>query len=129
MTEKRFVLDTNAVIFLTSRGNVVPLSLEKELNGAELFISVITEIELFAKPAMLSDEEEILRAFLSDKIHIIDLTNEIKQEVIAFRRSTKHKLPDCIVAATAIILNAMLLTADSKLLHINWPGFKTKNIY
>ncbi|GBU21842.1 hypothetical protein R80B4_01744 [Fibrobacteres bacterium R8-0-B4] len=127
MTENRLVLDTNAVIFLTTVGSVIPADLEKELDGAELFISVITEIELFARPTLSSDEEKCLRAFLSDRVHVIDLTSEIKHEVIVFRRSTKHKLPDCIVAATAIVLDAMLLTADSKLLHIKWPGFKTKS--
>jgi predicted nucleic acid-binding protein len=128
MTETRFVLDTNAVIFLTARGNVIPSNLEKELDMAELFISVITEIELFAKPALLPNEEENLRAFLSDRTFIINLTNEIKKEVIALRRSTKHKLPDCIVAATAIVQDAILLTADARLLHLKWPGLKTKDI-
>jgi predicted nucleic acid-binding protein len=128
MTETRFVLDTNAVIFLTTSGNMIPLVLENELDRAELFISVITEIELFAKPVLPSDEEENLRAFLSDRIHIIDLTDEIKKEVIALRRTTKHKLPDCIVAATAIVIDATLMTADARLLRLTWPGFKTKNI-
>jgi predicted nucleic acid-binding protein len=128
MTKSRFVLDTNAVIFLTTRGNVIPSGLENDLDEADLFISVITEIELFAKPELPSDEEKNLRVFLSDRISIIDLTNEIKKEVIALRRSTKYKLPDCIVAATAIVLNATLLTADVKLLRLEWHDFKAKNI-
>jgi predicted nucleic acid-binding protein len=128
MTESRFVLDTNAVVFLTTRGNVIPSGLENDLDGADLFISVITEIELFAKPELSPDEEENLRAFLSDRISIIDLTNEIKKEAITLRRSTKHKLPDCIVAATAIVLNATLLTADVRLVRLEWQGFKVKNI-
>jgi predicted nucleic acid-binding protein len=128
MIKNRFVLDTNAVIFLTTKGNVIPSCLENDLDEADLFISVITEIELFAKPELPSDEEEKLRIFLTDRISIIDLTNEIKKEVIALRRSTKHKLPDCIVAATAIVLNATLLTADVKLLRLERPGFKAKNI-
>jgi hypothetical protein len=52
MTENRFVLDTNAVIFLTAKGNVIPSGLENELNDADLFISVISEIELFSKPGL-----------------------------------------------------------------------------
>jgi len=128
MTENRFVLDTNAVIFLTTRGNVIPSSLENELDEADIFISVITEIELFSKPELPSDEEESLRSFLSDRISIVDITNEIKKVVIELRRTTKHKLPDCIVAATAIVLNATLLTADVRLLRLEYPGFKAKNI-
>jgi len=128
MTESRFVLDTNAVIFLTTRGNVIPPAIEYELDGADLFISVITEIELFAKPELPPDEEENLHIFFSDRISIIDLTSEIKKVVINLRRSTKYKLPDCIIAATAIVLNAPLLTADARLLRLEFPGFIAKNI-
>jgi len=128
MIKSRFVLDTNAVIFLTKRNNAIPPDFEKELNDADLFISVISEIELFSKPGLPPDEEENLRAFLSDRISIIDLTDEIKKETTALRRTVKHKLPDCIVAATAIVLNATLLTADEKLLRLEWTGFNAKNI-
>jgi predicted nucleic acid-binding protein len=74
------------------------------------------------------DEEENLHAFLSDRISIIDLTDEIKKETIALRRTARHKLPDCIVVATAIFLNATLLTADEKLLCLEWQGFNVRNI-
>ena len=43
-------------------------------------------------------------------------------------RSTKLKLPDCIIAATAIVLNAVLLTADTELLHLHYSGFTTKSL-
>jgi len=118
MTKNCFILDTNAIIFLTTKGNVISSNLEKELNDADLFISVISEIELFSKPELPPDEEENLRAFLSDRISVIDLTDQIKKETIALRRTAKHKLPDCIVAATAIVLNSILLTADEKLLQL-----------
>ena len=128
MTKNRFVLDTNAVIFLTTRGNVIPSDLEKKLDDADLFISVITEIELFSKPELPPDEEKNLRTFLFDKISIIDLTDEIKKETIALRRNVRQKLPDCIVAATSIVLNAALFTSDEKLLRLEWQGFNVKNI-
>jgi len=76
MPDGRFVLDTNAVIFLTAWGNVIPLDLQKE--------------------------------------------------TIALRRTTKLKLPDCIIAASAIVQNAVLLTADTELLHLNKHGYKAK---
>ena len=128
MIENRFVLDTNAIIFLTTRGNVIPSALENALNEATLFTSVISEIELFSKPALPPDEEENLRSFLSERI-IINLTNEIKKETIALRRSTRLKLPDGIVAATSIVLDAPLLTDDKALLNLSWPGFHAQNIF
>jgi len=123
-----FVLDTNAVIFLTTKGNVISSNLEYELNQAELCISVISELELFSKPALPPDEEKNLRAFLSDRILIIDLINAVKKETIALRRTARLKLPDCIVAATAVVQNAVLLTADKELLALSWPGLHTQNL-
>jgi predicted nucleic acid-binding protein len=127
MTKNKFVLDTNAVIFLTTTGNAIPSSLQDELDEAALFISVITEIELFSKPEMPLDEEEKLRSFLSQRITIMDISSAIKEETIALRRSTRRKLPDCIIAATSIILDAVLLTNDDHLLDLSWPGLRTQN--
>ena len=129
MTENRFVLDTNAVIVLTAGDNATTSDLENKLKAADLFISVISEIELFSKPSLPPDEEENLRAFLAERTIIIDLTDDVKNETITLRRSVKLKLPDCIVAATAVVLDSVLLTADKELLRLNWPGLRTQNIY
>ena len=128
MAENRFVLDTNAVIFLTTKGNTVPTDLYNILNKADLFISAITEIELFVKPTMLPDEEEKLRGFITDRLLVIDLTSDVKNKTIELRRAIKLKLPDCIIAATAITLNAILLTADNELLRLEWPGYNVKDL-
>jgi len=60
---------------------------------------------------------------------LVELTDAVKKETIALRRNIRHKLPDCIVAATASVLNAVLLTADKKLLNLSWPGLKTQNVF
>ena len=127
MAENCFVLDTNAVIFLTTKGNTLSLDLQKELNEATLFISAITEIELFSKSELPTDEEEKLRGFISERLPVINLTNTVKKETIKLRRITKLKLPDCIVAATAITQNAILLTSDKELLRLDWFGYKAKD--
>ena len=128
MIENRFVLDTNAVIFITTQGNVISSKLQGELDEADLLISGITEIELFAKAGLPPLEEERLRSFLSERIHIVDLTVDVKNETIALRRTTKLKLPDCTIAATSIIFDAVLLTDDRDLLNLSWPSLRTKNI-
>lgn len=43
---------------------------------------------------------------------IIDVNSMIKQETIIIRRNYGLKLPDCIVAATAIYLDLPLITSD-----------------
>ena len=46
MTESRFVLDTNAIIFLTTGDNTATAELKDKLKAADLFISVISDKEL-----------------------------------------------------------------------------------
>jgi len=128
MNENRFLLDTNTVIYLTTEGNSISEELEKQLDEADLFISVISEIELFCKPEMPQNEEDNLRAFISQRLIVMDLSSAIKKETIKLRRNTKQKLPDCIVAATAIVLNAVLITADKRLLNVSLPGLRMQSI-
>ena len=127
MNNNRLLLDTGTIIFLTTKGSYIPPGLEDELNKSELLVSAVTEIELFANPLLPADEETKLRGFLKDKISIIDLTEPIKKEAIALRRNTELTFPDCIIAATVIVHNAVMLTSDNELLRLNWPKFKTIN--
>ena len=126
--EQRFVLDTNAVVFLTTAGNVIPAELQKVLGEADIFISIITEIELFSKPGLPQAEETNLCAFIMDKTSIVGINPAIKQQAIALRRATRIKLPDAIIAATAIALNAVLLTHDDQLLKLSWLDYRAQDI-
>ena len=128
MSNRGYVLDTNTIIFLTARGSVIPQSLQDDLDRADLFTSVVTEVELFGNPVLPADEEEKLRGFLSERITVIEFTDQVKKETIKLRRTTTLKLPDCMIAATVIVLNAVLLTADPELLRLNRPGYKARDI-
>jgi len=74
----------------------------------------------------LMKEKNYAFLFLSDLL-LLTLTSDVKNETIALRRANKLKLPDCIIAATAIVLNAKLLTSDSELLRLEWPGYDVNN--
>jgi predicted nucleic acid-binding protein len=103
------VLDTNAVLyFLGGR-------LREPLPQAQIYISVITEIELLSYPLLSSENESEIYAFLAD-VTVIDLSQDIKQATISLRRQYRFKLPDAIIVATARFLDAELLTNDIKLL-------------
>ena len=107
----KVVLDTNAVLyFLAGR-------LAHDLPHAEFFVSAITEMELLSYPLLRSNEEAEIHAFLDD-VTIVDLTREIKGSAIALRRQYRLKLPDAVIAATALYLQAELYTNDSTLLSI-----------
>ena len=58
-----------------------------------------------------SDEENNIKSLLLD-CKEISLTDEIKEKTIEIRKKYKTKLPDAIVAASAIVNNLPLITAD-----------------
>jgi predicted nucleic acid-binding protein len=90
-------------------------------------MSIITYIELLSFPDISADEEEQIKEFLPT-CEIIPLDDAIVQTTITFRRKTKRKVPDSIIAATAIETGSLLFTRDDHLLKADFPGLKTKSI-
>jgi predicted nucleic acid-binding protein len=126
MNGTKLVFDTCAVIKLLNQQYDLP-ALGIDVDEAQLFTSVIVRMELLSKRNITDKEELDIREFLDDLI-IVPLDNAIEQKAIEIRRAAAIKLPDCIVAATSIILNAVLLTDDHHLLNLSWPGLRTQNI-
>jgi predicted nucleic acid-binding protein len=112
-----YVFDTNVIIRHLNDGSSV-------LGKGKRFISVITEMEVLAKPHISPEAEQKALRFIKG-FTIVPLSDAIKHMAIRIRRegSPRLKLPDAIVAATAVILDAQLITADEKLRRLVWPGF------
>jgi predicted nucleic acid-binding protein len=113
-------------ILLDSTGVIKYLRNELSLddiggNGIERYISIITRMEALSYPDITPDEEKRAHDFLSS-CTVIPLDQRLEQEVIQFRRSSKRKLPDSIIAATAALLGITLLSHDPHLLKAVWPG-------
>jgi len=111
---KRYLLDTNAVIALL-QGNkeLFELSQSAEWIG----ISVITQIEFLAFSGLSNEDKQLFSQFLQ-RIDVIELTpkqNELIDLIIKLRQQYRVKLPDAIIAATALQHKASLVTADKQL--------------
>jgi len=126
MSGTNIVFDTCAVIKLIDQQYDLS-AIGLNIDEAQLLSSVIVRIELLSKRNMQDDEERDIREFL-DYLTIVPIDEEIEKKVIEIRRATSVKLPDCIVVATAIVLNAVLLTDDHHLLNLSLPGLRTQNI-
>lgn len=48
-----------------------------------------------------------------DQCYIVDFNDEIKRKTIQIKQKYKIKLPDAIIASTAIISDIPLITADA----------------
>jgi predicted nucleic acid-binding protein len=103
-----YLFDTNILIYLFNN------RLSDNLPRGRYGYSVITEIELLSFPALTEADTEIINDYLGN-IVLINLTEGIKQKTIRLRRACRIKLPDAIIAATAIDAGAVLLTNDKAL--------------
>ena len=109
----RYLLDTNAAIYLM-KGNVQiaepAVIAEAAKNPANL--SVISKIELLGWNAPNKTDADKCQAFVQDS-EVFPLTEEIVEKTIQLRRLPKKpKLPDCIIAATALVHNLTLLSRN-----------------
>lgn len=89
------------------------------LPTTDLFISVVTEIELLSYPGLSSSEETAINQALAALV-VVDVTTDVKIEAIRLRRINRLKHADAIVVATAAFLGAELWTNDIALLRV--PG-------
>jgi len=102
--------DTNIIVYLLG-GNA---RIAELLEGKEVYLSFITELELFGKKNLTASEKRKIHSFLGECI-VVDINASIKTTVIKLREKYALKLPDAIVAATAIEYNLPLFTADKQL--------------
>ena len=104
----RILCDTNTLIHLLGHNEDV----SDFLMGKQISISVITELELYGKQNMSSVEMSIVDMLIYN-CFVIDLLPAIKQLVKTIKQKYKIKLPDAIVAATALYLDIPLVTFDT----------------
>jgi len=107
-----YVLDTNVVIgFLAGTDWAVSFFEAASRSRSVLHISTITRMELLSFPQMTPQEEERISRFLS-LVQVRPLNDGIEETAIRIRRQYRMRLPDAIVAATALDIHAGLVSAD-----------------
>jgi predicted nucleic acid-binding protein len=109
MSGNSVFVDTNIVLYFL-RGDAAVVEM---LTGRNLIISFITELEVLAYPTLSAEEDAALKGFLSF-CNIIDINPEVKKIIVDLRKKYRLKLPDAMIAATAIYSNLPLITADKQ---------------
>ncbi|MEO9885193.1 MAG: type II toxin-antitoxin system VapC family toxin [Balneola sp.] len=108
------IVDTNIVFYLLA-GNK---KIESLLNETTVHIPFIVEIELLSHPSIAQKELELIRSFIKDSIQI-PYSDSLKELVIKIRRESKVKIPDAFIAASSLMTDFPLITADSDFKSIN----------
>ena len=108
--EQVVVIDTNVI----SRyfNNSLDSNLVSILETSSFKISVITRIELLSWDKYNSKQLEVLTDFVSN-CNIVYLDDNIVVKTIELRRKYKLKIPDAIIAASALLSNATLISLDN----------------
>jgi predicted nucleic acid-binding protein len=71
-------------------------------------------MELLGFPQMGLAEEQLIKDTLS-QLHYLPITRSIEDRAIQIRRTRRAKLPDALIAATAVEHGLELLTQDAGL--------------
>ncbi len=120
-----FILDTSAVIkYLKKTFPDKGLFYIDSVIDLDTSISVISRMELLGWKGNEHDYESA-KIFVAN-VDIIPMTEAIILKTIEVRREYKLKLPDAIIASTALVLNRTLL-ADNDLDFLRVPNLKYIN--
>lgn len=108
-----YLLDTNIIIyFLDSALPDKALDfIEFNLDESGSFMSVISKIELLGWQAPSAQTMRQVEKFVIDST-VLPLSDLIVEKTIELRRIQKIKLPDAVIAATAIANNLTLLSRN-----------------
>lgn len=121
-----YILDTSAYSkYVTAHLSNENMDLVTRVMLSQVTISVISKIELLSWRTNESLEEDT--RFFVRVAQVLALDEQIIDKTIEIRRKTKIKLPDAIIAATALVHNLTLSsTNDSDFLKV--PKLKYKSL-
>jgi predicted nucleic acid-binding protein len=111
MGQEKYLIDTNAIIDYL--GRKIPengMSFMNDVMDSIPIVSVISKIEILGFKTT-DKNYSILSDFMNDAI-VLNLSDDVVNWTISLRKSVNIKLPDAIIAATAIAHNLSLITRN-----------------
>ena len=117
MKDKKFLIDSNIIIYHLNGDCIATNFLSKHLNVC--CISQLTYIEVLSFTFTI-EQERIVKKLL-DTFTIIDITKHVSLQAVENRKIKKIKIADNIIASTAQVYELILVTrnvSDFKLLPI-----------
>jgi predicted nucleic acid-binding protein len=122
----KWLLDSNIIIDYLDKVPAVVRFLDM-IEDDIFYVSVITRIELMSHPRNTKQSEDAVLEFLS-YTEIVPLDVDVETIAIRLRQTTRLKLPDAIIAASAVAVDAVLITNDQRLASTNFSGLQTQTV-
>lgn len=115
MSGLEFLLDTNFLLGMMKSAPAVQTTLQRltPLTG-QCAYSAVTRMELLGFHGMTEAEETLIESRLRELTYL-PIDRRIEDSAIALRRLRRIKLPDALIAATALTHGLELLTLDEGL--------------
>ena len=115
MSGSKYLLDTNFILgLLSNTPQVLSEVATRKLLISECAYSAITRMEILGFTGITREEESLIRQRL-ERMTYLPVTRAIEDIAIDLRQARKVKLPDAVIAATAICAGLFLLTLDQHL--------------
>ena len=112
MEQSQYLIDTNAIIdYLGQKLPATSMEFMNQIIDKVPNISVISKIEVLGFNAP-EQHYQLLSDFMCDDT-VLDLTSSVVDTCIDIRKKNKTKLPDAIIAATAIVYDLVLITRNT----------------
>ena len=109
-----YTLDTNAILYyLKDDVHAVPVLRQLFAQNTPIYISAITELELFAFANLSAQEESLIEDLLAT-VSIIAVDSRIARLAPLARKSYALKVPDSVIAATAMFTGSTLITRNTR---------------
>lgn len=108
----RYLIDTNILIyFITGSASDEVLMNIKKILISSFFISIISRIEVLGWSKHTEESYRLTNELLKFST-IIPVDEAVANQAIHIRQQTNIKLPDAVIAATALNLSANLVTRN-----------------
>ena len=109
------LLDTNFILGMLKNSPEVSVILEREsLKANQCAYSAVTRMELLGFPGITPSEDALIRSRL-EHLTYLPIQLAVEDRAIQIRCSRRIKLPDALIAATALHHGLRLLTLDAGL--------------
>lgn len=115
------IIDTNIVLY-EIRG-----LLAEALPRHDVGISIVTKIELLGYPKLGTAEQALINTVLK-QVKIWPVDDQVADIAIMLRQRQALKVPDAVIAATAVVLNQELWTNDFDLSRIEGLRCRSVNL-
>lgn len=106
-----YLMDTNAVIdYLGKKLPPVGMNFMDDVVDEIPNVSIVTKIEVLGFNAP-TEHYQLLTNFMDDAV-ILELTSDVVNMCIRIRQRYRTKLPDAIIAATALVHDCVLISRN-----------------